>query len=120
MGTKNLVALADRHGRGFSYATRRLRPGDPFQASDRDARLLIALKKAAIAREPGHVPAPPPELAKRLDPLDHDGDGRRGGSSRPPGDLRTLRAEYLRVVGKRAFNGWPAATLQAKIAAAGK
>lgn len=34
-----------------------------------------------------------------------------------PADLTALRAEYLRVVGKRPFNGWDAAELRAKISA---
>nr|WP_278374927.1 hypothetical protein [Brucella anthropi] len=33
-------------------------------------------------------------------------------------DLGKLRKEYQEVVGKRAFNGWDAATLKAKIAEA--
>lgn len=33
-------------------------------------------------------------------------------------DISKLRAEYLRVVGKRPFNGWDAETLSAKIAKA--
>ena len=58
MGTVNLIALANKRGQGFSYQTRRLMPGDAFQANDRDARLLIAIKKARAEREPGEVPAP--------------------------------------------------------------
>ncbi len=33
-------------------------------------------------------------------------------------DVAQLRKEYQEVVGKRAFNGWDAATLKAKIAEA--
>lgn len=33
-------------------------------------------------------------------------------------DLHALRAEYKKVVGKKAFNGWDADTLKAKIAQA--
>lgn len=33
-------------------------------------------------------------------------------------DMAQLRKEYLEVIGKRAFNGWDAATLKAKIAEA--
>ncbi|MGN6451394.1 MAG: hypothetical protein ACTHLK_22920 [Brucella intermedia] len=33
-------------------------------------------------------------------------------------DLGELRKEYQEVIGKRAFNGWDAATLKAKIAEA--
>lgn len=33
-------------------------------------------------------------------------------------DIKSLRAEYQRLVGKRPFNGWDAATLKTKIAEA--
>jgi len=53
------------------------------------------------------------------DPLDRDGDGKKGGSSKPPeaDDLSTLRAEYHEKFGKRPFMGWDAATLREKLAA---
>jgi len=41
-------------------------------------------------------------------PLDHDGDGRKGGSSKPTDDAATLtelRAEYTAKAGKRPFMG---------------
>lgn len=50
-------------------------------------------------------------------PLDHDGDGRKGGS-KPVNDskqLKKLRAKYQEVVGKRPFSGWDAAELQRRI-----
>lgn len=54
-----------------------------------------------------------------LDPLDHDGDGVRGGSPRPEGDdLPALRAEYQSLVGKRPFMGWAADELRRRIAEA--
>lgn len=108
MPTVELKALTD-----FSYGTRRLKAGDTFTASARDAKILHAIGKASGAREPGKVPPPPPSLMTRAmtatpqrepepepepehappppasvpamtarDPLDHDGDGRRGGSKR--------------------------------------
>lgn len=49
------------------------------------------------------------------DPLDHDGDGEKGGSITAPGDMKALRAEYQAKFGKRAFNGWDEATLRAKL-----
>lgn len=54
------------------------------------------------------------------DPLDHDGNGKKGGSKKPEqsDDLVALRAEYERVVGKRPFMGWKADELREKIAAA--
>lgn len=54
------------------------------------------------------------------DPLDHDGDGKKGGSSKPAAsdELTETRAEYERVLGKRPFMGWNLDTLRLKIAAA--
>lgn len=48
MDTKRLTALT-----GFSYASKRLFAGDEFLAkSDRDAKLLIAIKKAKLTGRP--------------------------------------------------------------------
>lgn len=47
--------------------------------------------------------------------------GRRDMQAKPlpeTDDITFLRAEYQRVVGKRPFNGWDAATLRKKIAEA--
>lgn len=50
------------------------------------------------------------------DPLDHDEDGRKGGSKKQTGDdISALRGEYEAKVGKRPFMGWDADTLRAKI-----
>ena len=47
--------------RGMTYATRALQAGDPFQASNQDARILIAIKKARPATDAdGTEPAAPP------------------------------------------------------------
>lgn len=57
-------------------------------------------------------------VAVKRDPLDHDGDGKKGGSKSADGEgdeLSRLRAEYLELVGKRAFHGWDAAELQQRI-----
>lgn len=56
--------------------------------------------------------------AKVADPLDHDSDGRKGGSPKQAEDLTALRAEYKEIFGKNAFNGWDAAKLREKIAEA--
>lgn len=131
--------------RPFTYQTRRLVPGDVFTAEKpMDGKLLIAVKKARLHREPGSV-APPPAALKaqiaaapgpsaapveaepeadpeQLSQLDHDGDGKAGGSVSPPPseDLTALRAEYFETVGKRPFNGWDAVTLRDKIAEHGQ
>ncbi len=52
-------------------------------------------------------------------PLDHDDDGKAGGSKARSGDeVSALRAEYKAKVGRNPFNGWDADTLRAKIAEA--
>jgi len=51
------------------------------------------------------------------DPLDHDDDGKKGGSKATEAspELTKARADYQEVVGKKAFNGWSVEELQAKI-----
>lgn len=44
--------------RDMRYATRALAAGDPFQANNRDARLLVALKRAKLAT-PDAAGSPP-------------------------------------------------------------
>lgn len=59
---------------------------------------------------------------KHRDPLDHDGDGKKGGAPKPVDDagiLSALRAEYEAKLGKRPFMGWDAVELQRRMAAAG-
>jgi hypothetical protein len=127
----------------FSYGSRRLLPGDEFEArTARDRKVLIAAKKAKDldTRVPGRLPPPPQELVDKIlgaapstlaapveppqtprDPLDHDGDGRKGGSSTADGDpdeLKRLRQDYEAHLGKKPFYGWDAETLRSKIAEA--
>lgn len=83
------------------------------------------LDRAMRARDPRFA-----KIASRLgydrrdlvarDPLDHDGDGRNGGSPQPDltDDLAALRAEYERVSGRKPFYGWTADKLREKISAA--
>jgi hypothetical protein len=94
---KNMIA-----NQPLTYGTRRLLPGDGFEASRRDANLLQRLGRATEA------PA---------DPLDHD---KNGGSKapKPSEKLDVLRTQYHDKFGKRAFHGWDAKTLTAKIAEA--
>lgn len=55
--------------------------------------------------------------ASTKDPLDHDKDGKPGGSTAPEqtDDLTDVRAQYAELFGKRPFMGWDAKTLTAKI-----
>jgi hypothetical protein len=130
--------------RDMRYGTRRLKAGDYFEASGQHARVLSALKRAAMVpgnRMPATIPPIPEKLKAKApkpatapvdpdgnapsseapaDPLDHDGDGKKGGAPKPEqtGDLSELRAEYERVIGRRPFMGWGAEVLRKKIAEA--
>jgi hypothetical protein len=84
----DLIAL-----RRMTYATRRLLPGDRFNASPGNARVLIAVKKAKSADEAVVVEA--------------SGD-----------DLTIIRRQYHDIFGKQPFHGWDAETLLEKIAEA--
>ena len=75
--------------KAMTYATRRLRAGDDFMASRRDARILAAIGRAEYAPD-----------AEPVDPL------------------ADARAEYQAKIGKRPFHGWDAATIKAKMAEA--
>lgn len=81
--------------KGMRYGTRRLQAEDAFSAKSRDARLLVAIGKARYAT---------------TDAVAHDAS--QGD------DLTELRATYQEKVGKRAYHGWDADTLRAKIAEA--
>ncbi len=101
-------------------------PGDQFEASNRDARLLIAIKKAEAVREQAEVPPPPPEVAEKIKaavtpkPLTFVEEP-YAGESPPAADERiALRAEYETALGKKPFTGWSADDLRDKIAAAKK
>ncbi|MCH2220010.1 MAG: hypothetical protein MK097_06765 [Dechloromonas sp.] len=53
------------------------------------------------------------------DPLDHDDDGKAGGSKAQTGDdVAALRAEYKARTGKNPFPGWNADVLRERIASA--
>lgn len=113
----------------LTYANRRLVPGEDFEAkTHRDMKVLLATRKAKVKREEVEVPPPPPEVAQRiaevtapdLQPADVPPSvAASGNESDGAGDIVALRAEYERVLGKRPFYGWDAATLRDKMAAAG-
>lgn len=92
----------------MTYLTRRLQPGDEFEAANsRDVRILEAIRKAQRIRAEADVPAPPPALASKI-----------ADSFGPDEDLKAARAEYVAAVGRQPFHGWDAATLREKAAAA--
>lgn len=49
-------------------------------------------------------------------PLDHDKDGRPGGSTSSVEDIKALRAAYAKKLGKKPFPGWDAAELKRRMA----
>lgn len=89
------------------YGTRRLQAGDYFEAKPKDARILLAVKRAELAREIGKLDPPPADLVKKVSAPSSDED------------IKAVRDEYEAVIGKRPFNGWDIETLKAKIAAHG-
>lgn len=140
--------------KGLTYNTRRLLPGDVFEARPRDARVLLATRKVQAVREPVDLAPPPPAVAEKIAKAAASVrkpttliDEPYAGESPPPSqepalqtasavgamtteqmpnaaapesDLAAARTEYERVSGKKAFNGWDVATLQAKTAAVAK
>lgn len=93
---------------GGRYGTRMLTAGEPMTLSGPAARAALATGRATA----DHPKARRPQL-------DHDNNGREGGSIKQTGDdIAALRAEYAKKLGKRPFNGWDAAALREKIAAA--
>lgn len=102
--------------KALTYNTRRLLPGDTFEAvSSRDARVLKAIRKAEQVRPQADVPPPSPAVAARI------AAAVAPGQSTAPAvddDLVKARTEYRDALGRPPFHGWDAATLREKIAAA--
>jgi hypothetical protein len=106
--------------KAFTYSTRRLLPGEVFEASSRDARLLLATRKVEAMRDPVELAPPPPALAKKIEAAVAPTPAvtvQPPIASPPAEDITALRAEYEAALGKKPFNGWDAATLREKIAA---
>ncbi len=98
----------------MTYPRNLYRPAGP---SPEDGREMVTVSNHIEERgyiDAGYTPG------ESIDPLDHDKNGEKGGSiSGGSGDeVKILRAEYKRVTGKSPFNGWTAAQLSEKIAAA--
>jgi len=90
------------------YATRALKAGD--------ARYARVFGRLGYYRTKDEQPEP---VEVEKDPLDHDGDGRKGGSPKPEGsdELAELRSEYQEKFGKRPFMGWGAEKLREMLSA---
>lgn len=109
--------------KSFRYRTRRLLPGDEFDANDRDARALVAVKRARGVndRPKATLPEPPPELVARATTVaatEHrvEPEVNEASTPAPEDDLTALRAEYTEVVGRRPFMGWDGDELRRRMA----
>lgn len=94
--------------RAMKYSTRRLVPGDLFEASSSDARLLIATRKAKAVREPADVPPPPPAVAEKI-------VAAIAPAVSP--ELAAARADYEAAFGRKPYHGWGVAALRDKLSA---
>lgn len=105
--------------KALTYAGRRIKAGEAFASrSNRDGQILVAVGKA---RRAGKVPAPAEKIVQKFHPLDHDQNGKKGGSkpqSAASDALKKLRADYTEVVGKKPHHSWGEAELQRRIDAA--
>jgi hypothetical protein len=89
---RNLIAV-----KALTYATRRLKAGDGFIArSDRDAKVLLALKKAKAA--------PGVDLQKR-----------KAAEDTEDFDLEYLRASYLEQKGEEPDKRWGVVRLKREL-----
>lgn len=114
------------------YGTRRMKPGEAFEAHRGNAKKLVAIGKARYATRdmvaadtPAVREVEPQGGYRRYEPV----DPRRNtidDTHRPAEALAdatdtderpALRAEYEAKFGKRAFPGWSAETLREKLAA---
>jgi hypothetical protein len=93
---------------GHKYGTRMLQAGEPLVVDGPRARLLTKMGWASESKPR----RPRPQL-------DHDGDGKAGGSAKQTGDeVAALRKAYEDKFGRKPFNGWDAAKLREKLAGA--
>lgn len=96
-----LKMIALKPGR---YGTRHLEAGEQFEIERKIARVYIAQKRA---REMTNEEIPPqPKSAPKAVQTDDAAN-----------ETADARADYERVVGRKPFYGWDAATLREKIAA---
>lgn len=93
-------------------ATRTFQPDNPASVK--------RIPSLTVRADTKDLPPVPADLASTLAKLDHDGNGKPGGSkAAPPSEgLPTLRAEYQAKIGKKPFPGWPAEELRRRIDAA--
>lgn len=90
------------------YMDRALRHRDPRYAQLL-GKLGYSTRHMVAADDAVTAPAKP-------HPLEHDGDGRKGGAKAGAGhDIKDLREQYQEIIGKRPFPGWDADELRKRI-----
>ncbi len=89
------------------------------------AALVVAPEPVIALADPGHLPLPAaepePEPAPApspvaVDPLDHDGDGKKGGARKPADPERSALFAALEAKGIKAFKGASTDKLKALLA----
>lgn len=103
--------------RGF-WSRGRLVWVDPKQQSVIDMDNVREANRPGLVCEPAEeLPPPPAGLAEVVAKMDHDGDGIPGGSKAPKhtAELKALRAEYQKKMGKRPFPGWGVAEIKRRM-----
>lgn len=100
----------------FKYRGKVLKPGAPLTATRSRGRVLEAIGYAEEVQGGTYAAPQPKRSTKRVDPLDHDRDGKRGGSTTPgpSPELQAAREEYKRVTGKNFFSLWDIEELKAR------
>lgn len=91
-----------RATRELRYAGRSVCAGQTFEASERDAIVLQAAKRAEKAEVLNRT-----DLPKPAEPM-----------PAPADDRDELRAEYQTITGKKPFPGWDAAEIRRRMAMA--
>lgn len=93
-------------------ATKTFQPDNPASVK--------RIPSLTVRADTGDLPPPPADLRTTIAQLDHDRDGKPGGSKAAPvsDNLPALRAEYQAKLGKKPFPGWPAEELRRRIDAA--
>jgi hypothetical protein len=91
----------------LKYRTRQMLPGQDFRVkNEREARVLVALKKAERNANPNRKVALDDARAKvGMEPISSDSD-----------DIKVWRDRYHEKFDRRPFNGWSVAQLKEKIA----
>lgn len=102
--------------KNMRYSTRRLLPGDEFEASRRDGRVLVAIGRARLAPPEADAATAGADEVAEMSASTPVPDGIIPVIEENLEDIADLRVAYQERFGKRPFMGWDADALRAKIA----